>query len=59
MFWHGECQIEGQISAANINECFIGKNQTMVTTYEAEIRYILYGEITIAGTVLLRIDKYT
>ncbi len=51
--------MENQILVANINECFIGKNQTMVTTYEAEIQYFLYREVTIAGTMLLRIDKYT
>lgn len=50
--------MESQISVANINECFIGKNQTMVTMYEAEIQYFLYREVTIAGTMLLRIDKY-
>ena len=50
--------MENQILVANINECFIGKNQTMVTMYESEIQYILYGEITITGTMLLRIDKY-
>lgn len=44
---------------SNINEYFIDKNQTMVTTYEAEIKYILCGKITIAGTVLLKIGKYT
>ncbi len=51
--------MENQILVANINECFIGQNQTMVTTYETEIQYILYGEVTIEGTMLLRIDKYT
>ncbi len=44
--------MESQISVVNINECFIGKNQIMITTYEAEIQYILYGEITIAGKEL-------